>query len=239
MITISSDMNEVIFDGKWTHQKEWKRSSLNTLSYDDGMSIQLRTAHQDNFVYVLIDAVGDVNLDKGSDKAVVCFDTKNDKTNTPNEDDYCFVVTLQSSNPIENIFFTDTLVLQGSLQDGFKEIKIPEGFIGISVPSDQNDRYSPIPHSTFEFRIPTDTIGRSDVYGFYLGVYDAHTDTTYTWPQGIDLIGQEIPSPAIWGQIISPDKTLPEFELPFFALALSFAVPILILARKKAMLANF
>ncbi len=49
MITMSPNLNEVIFDGIWTDGKEWKRSSLNTIVVDQG-AIYLRTGHQDNFV---------------------------------------------------------------------------------------------------------------------------------------------------------------------------------------------
>ena len=55
MITISPSMDKVNFDGKWTFFWEWKQTSLNTISYNDGTQIQLRTAHQGNFIYVLID----------------------------------------------------------------------------------------------------------------------------------------------------------------------------------------
>ena len=221
MITISSDMDKVIFDGRWSYETEWKRSSLDTLSYDDGTYIQLRTAHQDNFIYVLVDAVSDVYLDKGTDRTVVCFDTKNDKSLQPDSDDYCFGVTFDER---------ESLVLQGgSLESGdhFRKITNPDGFIGISNVSDENDRYSKIPHTSYEFRIPTEIVGRSDIYGFYLGIYDGYSDKIYSWPQ--DLISDSIlkvPAPNTWGELVSPDKSLPEFEWPMLAvlLACSFTV---------------
>src|SRR5574340_1212473 len=74
MITQSDVMNKVIFDGKWTYFYEWKRSSLTDLSYDDGTKIELRTAHQDNFIYVFIDNLSDTSIDKGADSATICFD---------------------------------------------------------------------------------------------------------------------------------------------------------------------
>src|SRR5438445_12477598 len=52
MITKSFYMDKVIFDGKWSFLTEWKKSSLDTLSYDDGTEIELRTAHQNNFIYI-------------------------------------------------------------------------------------------------------------------------------------------------------------------------------------------
>src|SRR5690349_1904192 len=82
-ITLSGNMDKVIFDGKWTQLYEWKESTLTTLSYDDGTLIQLRTAHQNNFIYVLVDAVSMTHFNKGSDTAMVCFDQNNNKTAIP------------------------------------------------------------------------------------------------------------------------------------------------------------
>ena len=221
MITISSDMNKVIFDGRWSHETEWKRSSLDTLSYDDGTYIQLRTAHQDNFIYVFVDAVSDIYLDKGIDGTIVCFDTNNDKSLLPDSNDYCFVATLDEREPF---------VLQGgSLEFNDHLIKIanPDGFIGISSVSDENDRYSKTPHTSYEFRIPTDLVGRSDIYGFYLGIYDGHSDKIHSWPQ--DLVSDsiiKIPAPNVWGELVSPDKSLPEFEWPMLAILAAFSLSV-------------
>jgi len=218
LITISGVMNKVIFDGKWTNTTEWKESSLDTLSYDDGTEIYLRTAHQDNFIYVLVDDVTGTHFSKGSDRAIICFDLNNNKTTIPNTRDYCFVNVLDGKK---------SFVLQGgsslALNSYFEKIDNPEGFIGKSTISDQNDRYSEIPHSSYEFRIPTQLVGRSDVYGFYLGVFDSHSNKVYSWPQ--DIISDpplKIPNPSKWGEIISPDKTLPEFHWSMFILFPAF-----------------
>jgi hypothetical protein len=230
MITISSDMHKIIFDGKWTFYTEWKRSSLNTLTYNDSALIQLRTAHQDNFIYVFVDAVSLTQFDKSRDMAVICFDKNNAKTTIPNDNDYCFLSTLDGKDPV---------TLQGgsslALTNNFKKIPNPDGFIGIGNISDENDRYTPNPHSGYEFKIPTDVVGRSDIYGFYLGVYDSHSNKIYSWPQDITSdIPLKIPSPSKWGEIESPDKTLPEFPWPF--LSLLFAIlPIVYLTRKKSL----
>ena len=221
MITVSNDLDKVIFDGRWSHTTEWKHSSLNTINYDDGMEIQLRTAHQDNFIYIFVDAVTDTHLDKGIDKTFICLDGNNDKIETTNADDYCFVVTLDEK---------ESFVLQGGssleLNDHFTKIATPEGFIGISSVSDENDRYSKIPHASYEFRIPIELVGRKDIYGFYVGVYDAHSNKTYSWPQNIILDSIQVPSPNTWGELVSPDKSLPEFEWPMLALLPAFSLAI-------------
>ena len=217
-ITLSGDMDKVKFDGRWTFLQEWKESSLNTLSYDDGTLIQLRTAHQNNFIYVLVDAVSQIHFSKGSDTAMVCFDKNNNKNTMPDADDYCFVAILEGKN---------SFVLEGNSSFGingnFKKIPNPEGFIGIGGISDENDRYSNVSHTSYEFRIPTDLVGRSDSYGFYLTVYDAHNNKFYSWPQYLDPTNViDIPSPSLWGSIISPDQSLPEFQLPILTLVPAF-----------------
>lgn len=222
MITRSYTMDKANFDGKWSFLTEWKMSSLNTLSYDDGTIIQLRTAHQENYIYVFIDVVTKNLYNKGSDRAIVCFDKNDIKIVAPNENDYCFVVSLDQKSGI---------VLQGgsplSITSGFKKIPNSDGFIGVSSISDENDRYSTIPHPSYEFRIPTDLVGRSDNYGFYVGVYDTYSNKVYSWPQDVSVYNSfEIPSPKNWGQMISPDKSLPEFQWPMlvFLPAFFFAI---------------
>ena len=225
MITKSSDLDQVTFDGLWTHTNEWKRSSENLIREDQG-TIYLRTAHQGNFVYVFLDVAIDTHNDKDADKSVICFDATNDKTEFADSNDYCFTATLGKK-------IGSTLQGGSSLDtNNFQNIQNPEGFIGIGGFSDENDRYSKIPHASYEFRIPTDLIGRSDNYGYYVGIYDDFTKTTYSWPSEIVLDEFTIPSPKLWGEIISPDKSLPEFDLPFLALVSSLVL-ILVITRIK------
>ncbi len=226
MITKSNKMDQVTFDGIWTHSTEWKASSLNSRVVDGQEIFHMRTAHQENFVYVFLDVLIDTHLDKGLDKSVICFDTENDKNEFADSNDYCFTAILG-----ENVGLT----LQGEsslVANNFQNIPNVEGFIGIGAVSDENDRYSIIPHASYEFRIPTDLIGRSDNYGYYVGVYDDFTTITYSWPSESVLDKFKIPSPKLWGEIISPDKSLPEFDLPFLALVSSLVL-ILVITRIK------
>jgi len=216
-ITVSDTMDKIIFDGKWTHETEWKRSSLDTYRYDDDTQIILRSAHQGDFVYIFLDSITDHNLDKMNDYAIICFDTKNNKSAKADLDDYCFSTYLDD---------TISIAYQGgnaSDNTDFDKIQNYEGFIGKSAASDINDRYTPVPHPSYEFRIPTDLIGRENVYGFYFLVYDAHLKKTYTYPQNLEP-KNFVSSPNQWGEIYSPDKSLPEFKLPMAALILSILV---------------
>ena len=222
MITISEDMDKIIFDGRWSNFGEWKRSSLDTLSYNDGMSIQLRTAHQNNYIYIFVDVISDTHLDKGADRVMVCLDVNNDKAMLAKSDDYCFLATLDRKT---------VFVYQGGYPLGFngnfRKISVPEGFIGIGSVSNEEDRYSTIPHPSYEFRIPTDLVGRSNIYGFYLAVYDSHFNKIYSWPQDTTTNNLfQVPSPSSWGELVSPDKSLPEFEWPLFTVLPAFSLII-------------
>ena len=229
-ITYSGTKDHVQFDGKWTFQYEWKESSLNTYSYEDGnKQVILRSAHQGNFVYILLDAVTDESINDGLDKAVVCFDTKNNKSIATDSDDFCFLSVLGNKTGI---------VYQGDANSGtknsFKEIPNPNGFIGVGGTSDNNDRYSGVPHTSYELKIPTDVIGRNNIYGFYFAVYDDNAKKYYTYPTEITT-NEMISSPSTWGEIYSPDKSLPEFYLPFLVTIPAFAF-IIILSKTRRFL---
>ncbi len=227
MITKSPKMDQVTFDGIWTHGAEWKVSSLDSIKIAKQGEIYLRTAHQGNFVYVFLDVTIDTHLDKNEDKSVICFDAENDKNEFADSDDFCFIATLGKK-------IGTTLQGEASISSNdFKNIQNPDGFIGMGGISDENDRYSIIPHASYEFRIPTDLIGRSDNYGYYVGVYDDFTKTTYSWPSEIELDEFVIPSPKLWGEIISPDKSLPEFEWAIIALLPALILVVFLTKLKK------
>lgn len=227
LITKSNAMEQTIFDGKWSYVTEWKPTSWNKLTYEDGSVMHLRTAHQGDFIYIFVDFQSDMRLDKHVDKATVCFDSQNNKSKYPDEDDYCFTVSLDQNQG--SVFQGGSLLVQDS---HLKKIENPSGFIAVSKPSDENDRYSKIPHSSYEFRIPLDLIQRSDNYGFFVSVYEANSDVFYNWPQSVKRIGFfDFPSPEKWGNLVSPDKSIPEFEVPL--LILSSLIFLIILLNRK------
>ncbi len=223
-ITISNAMDKIIFDGRWTHQTEWKASSLNTYFYNDTQII-LRSAHQDNFVYIFLDPIYDNTLDK-LDHAIVCFDTSNNKSDRADLGDYCFVTYLEGN---------DAFTYQGGSDSDetnfFVKKSNPKGFVAKGAISDTNDRYTSVPHPSYEFRIPTDLIGRQSVYGFYFLVYDDGTKKTYTYPQNLDS-ENFVSSPDKWGEMYSPDKSLPEFGVPMLLLVFSI-ISVIILRMKN------
>ena len=231
-ITWSDIKDDIVWDGKWTTEKEWKFSSLNQIKYDQYFYI--RSAHQEEFIYIMIDVPRDVTNNSDffltdADKSMICFDTQNNKSQIPDDDDYCFIATLGSDKGI---------TLQGGSQsvteNYFKKIPNHEDFIAIGSVSDQNDRYSKIPHAGYEFRIPIDVLGRSDNYGFLVYVYDDNEKLVTTWPDLIEIDdSKSIPSPSQWGDMISPDKSLPEFGFPMVLFSVGIILIIVLLAFKN------
>jgi len=228
LITISPDMEKVIFDGKWTFLTEWKPSSLTKVSFDDKQII-LRTAHFENFIYIFVDPVNDLTLDEKMDEATICLDGKNNKSEIPDTNDFCFSVLLGNN---------EGSVFQGNLIDestaSMHKISNPDGFIAISNVSDENDRYTKKPHPSYEFKIPIELLERSDNYGFYLSVYDASLDKFYSWPENSTRENSsDIPPPSEWGDIISPDKSLPELSFPILIFTILIFTIILVQSKTK------
>jgi hypothetical protein len=221
-ITISNEMEDIVFDGKWTSEQEWKRSSDDKIIGDAG-SIQLRSAHQNENLYFMIDVLTDTSFDRGFDKAIICIDSKNNDSMNPDKDDFCFVSSLGHNNGV---------ILQGGTD--FKASKyfssfVSNSFVTSSGFSDKNDRYSSIPHIGYEFKIPIELLGRNNDYGFFVAVYDFKEDRYYIWPKNNQMTNIfDIPSPSSWGSLISPDKSLPEFNVPILLSIIALTSTVII-----------
>ena len=234
--TVSHDTDDIVYDGLWSFLFEWKRTSEDKIRYDDGKLMAIKTAHDYENLYVLVDVISDKTPSPMADRGMICIDSKADKTVHADDDDYCFVVRLQESGFFENLFGEmNSEVLQAKASaKTFDELEqiISKEFIGIGTMSDEQDRYSSTPHATYEFKIPTDLVGRSDNYGILFLVFDSYTNSTYSWPENPEFTINEIPSPTKWGNMISPDKSLPEFNIPMLII-LSSIVTITIISRLK------
>lgn len=229
LITISPAMENVIFDGKWTNYLEWKQSSHNLYTFDNGEKIiHLRTAHFEDYIYVFVDPVNDLTLDEKIDEATICLDGKNNKSEIHDADDFCFSVLL--GNNEGSIFQGNSI---GESTTSMHKISNPDDFIAISTVSDENDRYTKTPHPSYEFKIPIELLERSDNYGFYLSVYDASLDKFYSWPESSRNNSSDIPPPSEWGDIISPDKSLPELNLPILVFTILIFTIIIVQSKTR------
>ena len=227
IITKSGYVERTIVDGKWSNGREWKESADEGWYFEDGNALILRSAHQDEYIYFLVDFVSDRTPNTNMDRATLCLDSNNDKNKISESDDYCFVTSLQRNSAI---------VLQGgspsALDGNFKRI-YPQNVFAAGTMSDHHDRYSAIPHSSYEFKIPTELVGRHAEYGLYIALYDSQNDALYSWPRYIELPNNfQIPPPNQWGELVSPDKTLPEFNLPLLVVMLALSTLILLTKTK-------
>jgi len=163
------------------------------------------------------------------DEATICLDGKNDKSKIHDSNDFCFSVSLGNN---------EGSVFQGNSLDeattSMQKILNPDDFIAISTVSDENDRYTTTPHPSYEFKIPIELLERSDNYGFYLSVYDASLDRFYSWPENSTRENSsDIPSPSELGDIVSPDKSLPELNLPILVFAILIFTIILVQSKVR------
>lgn len=208
LVTTLTDF-EIVFDGKWTDTTEWKKSTEKIVMQDGKQLFVIRIAHDYDDLFVFLDVVSDDVNNAKADKAIICIDSINDKDKKPQGDDYCFQTSL-GGNTFTFVGGADT-----ATTGFFRQVENHDLLIAISSMSDESDRYSKKSHVSYEFKIPLDVIGRSDNYGFYVGILDGQNNEIMSWPQNIERGTYPfIPRPELWGELISPDRSLPEFGFP-------------------------
>ena len=117
------------------------------------------------------------------------------------------------------------------INNSFVRILNDKNFIAVGTASDKYDRYSKNPHASYEFKIPLDVLARSDNYGFYVSIFDGNSQNYYSWPYEIKKQNL-ISSPSQWGNLISPDKSLPEFNISFlFSFIIIFMMIFIIITK--------
>ena len=200
-ITITNTMGKVEFDGQWSHYDEWKSTTLTELKYNDGKII-LRSAHQDGFLYFLIDDLTDFTYNRIADRAMICLDSGDKSGKKPDKSVWCYVAARGSLNGH---------TLNGGVHTVWMNylglVKSHPEYIGVGGTSGVNDRYIITPHAAYEFRIPIEQIGFQDSYGFYMQVVNG--DNVKTFPE--EFSGEylrKLPSPSEWTSIISIDKSI-------------------------------
>ncbi|MDE1728725.1 MAG: hypothetical protein KGI02_10495 [Thaumarchaeota archaeon] len=227
--TLRGGTDSIVWDGKWSYLQEWKPMTENILRFNDGNELSVKTGHDRENLYVFLDFISEEQFKKKSDYGVVCIAANKTMESDVQKDDYCFLVALGSYNP---------LTFQGGgdlvATNHFVKIQNDPGLIAVGGVSDEHDRYSGTPHPSYEFKIPIKVIGSSDMYSFYVATYDAQTDKVYSWPQNItNNEFPAIPSPSEWGELISPDKSLPEFPWPLFMMIFAFSLTIFVTRRQS------
>jgi len=229
LISKSDDMDDLKLDGVWSFYEEWKRSSYDRISFGENI-LHVRSAHQGDFIYFLLDFELDDKPNYRMDKAILCLDGGNDKNKIPDKSDFCFISSMKGKS---------SHILQGGSSNAvssyFEKIKNHDDFVALGNISGKDDRYSKTPHPSYEFKIPTDLIGRYSEYGLYFAIYEYSSNSVYTWPKNLETNSSlKIPSPSLWGILISPDKSIPEFSFSFILyLIIPLSVGLLFITKTR------
>ncbi|MGQ0376276.1 MAG: hypothetical protein ACT4OW_02070 [Nitrososphaerota archaeon] len=221
-VTLSTGTDDMVFDGRWSFRQEWKPTSLHNEFYSDKHEMVIKVGHDYENIYVLLDFITKAYNYK--DRAFVCLDSNPDRDTKPSSTTFCFTTTPDSQYP---------KTLQGgspiAITGYFTQIPNHPNLAAVGGISDQDDRFSSIPHESYEFKIPIDVIGISNRYGFYVSVVDGQSGKSYNWPQLTTPDRHPyIPPPNMWGEVFSPDQSIPEFSLPHYILISTLLLSIII-----------
>ena len=64
-------------------------------------------------------------------------------------------------------------------------------------------------------------------------MYEADSKKYYSWPTETKRDNVAIPPPSTWGDIVSPDKSIPEFGLPLLTMIPALIAIIYVTTRHK------
>ena len=232
LITFTDADSEIILDGKWSTAHEWKKSSETITTQDNQKLFALRYAHNYEQIFVLIDVINDTSVNSSKDKSLLCFEAKTTESSIIDQPrTYCFEIISDGT--------LTTLVKNLEISESrYEKIKTPSDVIAIVGLSDQNDRYSKTPHVSYEFQIPIDLIGRSNEYNVYVEVFDAETNSIMTWPSNPNVSESLLANSNVWGKMISPDKSIPEFPSPLIIFTVLIVTILAIQLKQKKSLSN-
>ncbi len=152
-IPSSPSTNEVTVDGKWTTPDEWIDAT--ELHAAGGLGYVCIKDDEES-LYVLIDFTSDRTLDD-RDMARVRLDTRNDKSDKPQADDYVLLVD----------WIAGKIIARAAKGNGSAWVSAGEnlGFKIESSNDSENDPYSVRPHVIYEFAIPRAVLGDESEIG--------------------------------------------------------------------------
>jgi hypothetical protein len=216
-------------DGVWDNSSEWSDTTLikltENMSNGVNMTADVRLKYNGTYVFVLIDFLTDL-VHNTYDQGGVCIDSANDGGSLPQADDYLFSL-LAGQAP--TFLYTFTGTGSGSKPaDAWSLTMIPEadGASGFARGQFGNDSI----HLIYEFQIPCMIWPAKSSYGFYVYVFDYHTQAFLEWPVGAGggwtLLAKGAsqyvpPSPDRWGSING--EFIPELSLGLVFVGLAAA----------------
>ena len=206
MLEVPKSVNPVEINGNWSTKTEWTDASEIKVQNEE-LTAYIRAKHDGTYVYLLVDFLSDHGLDVSGDFAIICFDTNNDRGNTPQSDDYCFYRVTRTGDATDGI-------LQGNgigwtvLQEADTWDPYDEKFDAAVSYSHLNDPYDSLNnHVIYEFRIPIDFYSLKETMSFYVYTNDAYTAKFFEWPTDAGgkqyklIVKDVLPSPDKWADL--------------------------------------
>jgi len=204
ILVIPKGIKPAEIDGMWSTKTEWIDAS-ETKIVENQSTAYLRAKYDELFVYILVDFVSDQGLDKSGDLTVTCFDTRSNGGNFPLSDDYCFYRVTRTGEDMNGIIQgngTEWVILQEaeSWDPYDNKFDAAVAYSQMNDPYDSNNN-----HVIYEFRIPIDTYGLSEMMKFYVYVNDAYSNEFVEWPTNAGgkqlklIVKNVLPPPNKWG----------------------------------------
>jgi hypothetical protein len=173
--------DEVLLDGEVT-ATEWADAESVMLRPGSvgGPETTLAVKHNDSFLFVALDAIGDLTEDRG-DQAWIAFDTEHDGLAALGREDIFFHSEFFEGGQAHYTFDGRAWSIQDSPYDAARPHHLGLASEWSFGPSNG----SALDHRQVEFRIPLALLGGTpgDVVGFLVTVIDVQTGGQSSWPQ--------------------------------------------------------
>jgi len=185
--------NNLVIDGKWSTADEWTDASeLEMAFYIGSGQVILRTKHDANYLYVLVDFVSDKTENKEqsdkNDGCTLAFDCDHDAATSPQKDDFRWGGGFNAPEKFGTWFN------RGDGSSTWPDVypHPPQDLLCNSSMDATNDPYDQEPHRIYEFRMPKKYF-KEDAIGFYVWCRDGEGDVEKVvgcWP----LVEHDIPN---------------------------------------------
>ncbi len=173
--------NSVSVDGTCS-SREWSDSMGMGMEMGGGMmgqqNSEVRIKHDQNFVYMVIEAVEDSSPSVG-DMAWVAFDTSHNG-GQPGSDDHAFAMHWTSSDTYGTAMHQGNGTGWGSAMPPAQGILEASGMSSTNCPQGGG-------HLMYEMRIPRSVLGQGSSMGMMAYAFDGFTRSGMRWPAGDSL----------------------------------------------------
>lgn len=220
IISSNVSTNTVIVDGKWSSPQEWEDATQITYYYANNKEIKdfiIHLKHDSRNIYLLLDVVADrYTKDSNGDirMARIVFDSLNDKTEKPHNDDYYFSTfpSVYTEKPEQAISYLYIYNGNGTGWDNiYDEYERKGNRLGVESAISYDTTYNPYSkffHTIYEFAIPLKIFGNNSQLGF--GAYAVNWGNSQPLQLNFSLTeNSNSGDPSTWANIQFKSKYAP------------------------------